>query len=225
MNGVSTSREGMSCIEKWAAINCIIYNEQIAILALQETHLDQTLLDQITDCFRKNLEIMNSPLLTNPHASAGVAFIINKALIHPKELTLTEIILGRAIMIRLKWLETCETSIINVYVPHNHEAQPDFWAKAITNRHTLCLLLPDFILGDFNVTKDSIDRAPTRQDKPHTSEVIREVCQKWNMQDTWQHMHPDVRCFTYCANIEGEQIQSCLDCIYMAHDISQYVFD
>jgi hypothetical protein len=27
INGASASREGMSCIEKWAAINCMIYNE------------------------------------------------------------------------------------------------------------------------------------------------------------------------------------------------------
>jgi hypothetical protein len=136
------------------------------------------------DCFGKNLEIMNSPLPTNPRASARVAFIINKALICPKELTLTEIIPGRAIMIRLKWLETCETSIINIYVPHNHKAQPDFWAKAITNRCTLCLPLPDFVLDDFNVAEDSINRAPARQDKPHASKVTRGVHWEWNIQDT-----------------------------------------
>lgn len=203
----------------------MIYNERIAILALQETHLDQALLDQIVECFGKNLEIMNSPLPTNPRASAGVAFVINKALIRPKELTLTEIDPGRAIMIRLKWLEMCETSIVNVYVPHNHEIQPEFWARAITNRRTLRLPLPDFVLGDFNVTEDAIDRAPARQDKPRATEAIRDVRREWNIQDTWRHAHPDARCFTYRANVDGEQVQSRLDRIYTANEISQYVFD
>ena len=225
VNGASASREGMSCIEKWAAINHMIYNERIAILALQETHLDQTLLDQIIECFGKNLEIMNSPLPANPCASAGVAFIINKALIRPKELTLTEIEPGRAIMIRLKWLESCETSIVNVYVPHDRDAQPDFWAKAMLNRRTLRLPLPDFVLGDFNVTEDSIDRAPAHLDRPRATDAIREVRREWNIQDTWRHTHPDTRCFTYHANVDGEQIQSRLDRIYTAHEISQHVFD
>ena len=70
----------MSCIDKWASINRTILNERIAILALQETHLDEHLLEQIRSCFGKNLEIINSPLPSSPRASAGVAFIINKAL-------------------------------------------------------------------------------------------------------------------------------------------------
>jgi hypothetical protein len=84
-------------------------------------------------------------------------------------------------MLRLKWLKTCETSIINVYVPHNHAVQLDFWAKAITNRHTLHLPLPDFVLGDFNVTEDSIDRAPAHHDIPQATEAMREVRCVWNI--------------------------------------------
>jgi hypothetical protein len=54
---------------------------------------------------------------------------------------------------------------------------------------------------------------------------MREVRREWNIQDTWRHTHPDARCFTYRANVDGEQIQSRLDRIYTAHDISQHVFD
>ena len=215
----------MSCIEKWAMINRMIHNERIAILALQETHLDQMLLDQLIDCFGKNLDIINSPLPSNPRASAGVAFIINKALIRPKEYSLTELDPGRAIMLHLKWLETCEISIVNVYAPHNRNDQPNFWARTMTNRRTKRLPLPDFVLGDFNVTEDSIDRAPAHHDDPTATETMRDVRCEWNIQDTWRHTHPDTRCFTYHASANGTQIQSRLDRIYTAHDISQHVFD
>jgi hypothetical protein len=38
-------------------------------------------------------------------------------------------------------------------------------------------------------------------------------------------MHPNARCFTYHANVNGNQIQSHLDRIYTAHQISQHIFD
>lgn len=126
MNRATAPSENMSCIDKWAMVNRIIHNERIAILALQETHLDQHLLDQVKNCFGKNLEITNSALPDSPRASAGVAFVINKALIRPKDLDITKLVLGRALMIKLKWLESCETSIINIYAPHNRKEQPNF---------------------------------------------------------------------------------------------------
>jgi len=129
MNGATAAKEKMSCIEKWARVNSTIYNEKIAILAIQETHLDQKLLEQVQSCFGKNLEIINSPLPENPRASAGVAFVINKALIRPKEYTITELVPGRATALEVKWLEQCSTSIFNIYAPHNRNEQPAFWAS------------------------------------------------------------------------------------------------
>lgn len=215
----------MSCIKKWAMINRTIQNEKIAILALQETHLDEDCLDQVHSCFGRNLNILNSPLPSNPHASAGVAFVINKALIRLKEYSITELVPGRSILIKLKWLESCETSILNVYAPHIRGKQPVFWAGATMNRRTLCALLPDFVLGDFNITEDSIDRVPARHIKDKATEALREVHRKWNIQDTWRHTHPNSRCFTYHANAGGAIIQSRLDCIYTTPEIAQHVFD
>ena len=211
MNGATAPSERMSCIDKWTMINRTIYNEKIAILALQETHLDQNLLEQVNSCFRKNLEIINSALPNNPCASAGVAFVINKALICPKDLLVTELVPGRAMMIKLKWLESCETSIINIYAPHNRNEQPNFWANVITNRCTRRLPLPDFVLGDFNVTEDAIDRSPAHQDDQEVIDALRDVRCEWNILDTWRQTNPATRCFTYHANMNGSPIRSCLD--------------
>ena len=225
VNRATASREGMSLIEKWASINRMIYNEKITVLALQETHLDQERLDQIQACFSKNLEIINSPLPENPRASAGVAFVINKALIRPKETTVKVLLPGRAIMLKIKWLESCSSSIINIYAPHNRRLQPEFWAEATANRRTLRMPLPDFVLGDFNVTEDAIDHVPAHHDLQIATEAIRDVRREWNIQDTWRLTHPDTRTFTYHANTNNAQIQSRLDRIYTTPEVAQQVFD
>jgi len=225
MNGATAPSERMSCIDKWAMINHTIYNEKIAILALQETHLDQHLLEQVNNCFGKNLEIINSELPDNPRSSAGVAFVINKALICPKDLSVTELVPGRAIMLKIKWLESCKTSIVNVYVLHNRNKQPNFWANIITNRCTRRLPLPDFVLGDFNVTEDAINRSPAHQDDQEAIEALREIRREWNILDGWRHTNPATRCFTYHANTNGSHIQSCLDRIYTSQNIAQHIFD
>ena len=203
----------------------MIYNEKIAVLALQETHLDQDRLDQIKACFSKNLEIINSPLPANPRASAGVAFVINKALIRPKEATVKVLSPGRAIMLKIKWLDSCSTSLINVYAPHNRNQQPEFWAETTANRCILRMPLPDFILGDFNVTEDSIDRVPVHHDIQTATEALRDVRREWNIQDTWRITHPDTRSFTYHANANNAEIQSRLDRVYTSPEIAQQVFD
>ena len=225
MNGATSTREKMTCTEKWAMVNKTIFNERIAILALQETHLDDSILEQIQTCFGRNLEIINSPLSENPCASAGVAFVINKALIKPKEYEVKELVPGRAISLRVKWLEKYTTTITNIYVPYNRGDQPEFWAMAKTCHHTLRLPLLDIVLGDFNVTEDAIDRAPAHIDDLAAIEALREVRCEWNIQDTWRHANPSARQFTYHANVNGTFIHSRLDRIYTSEEMSQHVFD
>ena len=225
MNGATAPSEHMSYIDKWVMINHTIYNEKIVISALQETHLDHQLLEQVNNCFGKKLEIINLELPDNPHVSARVAFIVNKALICPTNLTVTEIVPGRALMLKIKWLESCKTSIVNVYVPHHRNKQPNFWANITANRCTLCLPLLDFVLGDFNITEDAIDRIPTCQDDHEAMDMLRELQREWNLLDVWRYMNPATRCFTYHANANALPIHSHLDRIYTSQNIAQHVFN
>lgn len=225
VNGATAPTQGMSCIDKWTMINRTIFNEKIAILALQETHLDQTLFDQVNACFGKNLEIINSPLPTNPRSSAGVAFIINKALIRPNDLSVMELIPGRATMLKLRWLESCEAAIVNIYAPNGKNDQITFWTQVIEKRRTARLPLPDFVLGDFNITEDAIDRSPAHLDDAAAIDAMREVRRAWNIQDTWRHHNPDTRAYTYHANVNGSYTQSRLDRVYTTQDVAQHVFD
>ncbi|KAH9952646.1 hypothetical protein BJV74DRAFT_717897, partial [Russula compacta] len=88
---------------KWSYINNMMRTEQIAILALQETHLDDDLLGDINGHYDKGLDIYNSPMPDHQRSSGGVAFVLWKALIVPEKLQTYEFMPGRALMMKLSW--------------------------------------------------------------------------------------------------------------------------
>ena len=225
INGFAAPASNMSGIDKWSTINRTISDNKIAILALQETHLDHDLLQNITDCFGKRLEIINSQHPTNPRATAGVAFVINKTLIKPKEYKVIELQPGRAMALKIKWLENEETVLINIYAPNARGEHSKFWETIDIERRAKGLRRPDFMLGDFNVTEDNIDRAPAHQDDPNATEALRNLRHIWNLQDSWRHSHPNERCFTYRATANGNQIQSRLDRIYTTSSVNNQILE
>ena len=164
MNGLAAQDGDTNPNGKWKWVNRTLNENKIAILALQETHLDQTTVDRIRKDYNRKMEIMFSADPDSPRARAGVAFIINKTLIAPREIIMHEILPGRALLIKIKWLESEETNILNIYAPNNKSSHPTFWKRIEDTRMRKRLPRPDFMLGDFNVTEDKIDRAPAKPD-------------------------------------------------------------
>lgn len=164
MNRFTAPNTNLMGIEKWSTVYRTINDHKIAILALQETHLDDNLLMSVHECFGKRLSVVNSKHPGNPRASAGVAFVINRALIAPKDLVVTELIEGRALAIKFKWHNEDEILMINVYAPNTRSEHTKFWETIDTKRHSKGLRRPDMMLGDFNVTEELIDRAPAHLD-------------------------------------------------------------
>ena len=156
---------GLSPSGKWALINNTIYNEKITIFALQETHMDEDLLKNINECFSKNLHIIASADPTCPTTSAGTAFVINKAKIRTQECQAYELIPGRAHYLSIKWLNSCTVTVANIYAPNNRAKHDAFWHTIEVERIAHRLPIPNFTLGDFNVTKELIDRAPPKETK------------------------------------------------------------
>jgi ribonuclease HI/exonuclease III len=225
LNGAASPTENMSFLTKWKVVSDTIQTEKIAILAVQETHLDQQMKEQLQNRFEKNLQFVVSPHPDSPRAKAGTAFVINKTLINPKEIQVHELIPGRALWIDVKWLESCSTSILNIYAPNERKAHPDFWAQALTERRARHLPKPDFTLGDFNITEDALDRNPPKLDDETATTTLREVKQEWDIQDTWRHANPNERAYTYRAQTHTERIQARLDRIYINKRIEQHTFD
>ena len=128
-------------------------------------------------------------------------------------------------MIQLKWPDNKQLSIINVYVPVNRREQPEFWASVETRRREKTLPCPDFLLGDFNITEDAIDRAPPKYDDHRAAETLRDIRLSWEIQDQWQHAHPNTKQYTYRSFTNERTRLSRLDRIYSARRHSQTVFE
>jgi len=225
VNGAAAPSENMNYREKWRTISHALHTEKIAILAIQESHLDQDMTETLGRNFEKNLKILNSAHPDNPRATAGVGFIINKQLIDPDEIEMHELIPGRAAFLKIKWLKSCTATILNVYAPNDRSEHANFWARIMTERRAKHLPIPDFTLGDFNVTEDPIDRMPPKLDDESAIAALRELRHEWNIRDTWRWANPTENAFTYRAQTRNERIQARLDRIYISRRAEPFTFD
>ena len=57
MNGLTSPTHQMNHIRKWAMINQMLNKHKIAILALQETHLNEEKIEEVCKCFSKKMHI------------------------------------------------------------------------------------------------------------------------------------------------------------------------
>jgi ribonuclease HI len=224
INGATAPSSNMNLIEKWSMINRTIRTEKVAILALQETHLDEERASDIQRCFQKSFDLHYSSDTGNPRALAGVAFIINKALIAPEQISVKALIPGRAAVLSIAWSAVTRITILNIYAPVERHKQSEFWSQIERRRTRARIPRPDFVLGDFNVTEDPLDRSPAHPDDRAATDALRRIKHKWEIQDYWRHTHPNERLFTYRAAREDGWIQSRLDRIYAARRHAPIIF-
>ena len=225
INGLHTITEGSHTFEKWAEINATMKKEKITILAVQETHLDEQNLNTLHQALGKRLHIINSQLKENPRTSAGVAFVLNKDLINTNKLEAHKLIKGRAMAMKLTWKNEEETLLINVYAPNRKSNHQDFWEKVENERTKQRLRKPDFVLGDFNLTEEPIDRFPAKHDNHNTIMALREFRLNTGVQDEWRHAFPKAREYTYRMTLNKQQIKSQLDRIHISQPKSKFTFD
>ena len=76
ING-ATSQDS-SLLQKWGEISSLLYKHKIAILALQEMHMNQEMTDQIRECFSRNLDVIALEDLMSPTSKAGMEQSPNK---------------------------------------------------------------------------------------------------------------------------------------------------
>ena len=224
MNGLTAPTEGLTFLEKWSLVNQTLNKFKIAVLALQETHLDPETVDRLRQCFGKKMHIEFSQDPDAPRTTAGVAFVINRSLIAPSAIKVHTLHAGRALNLKIKWLESESTSLMNIYAPVNKRTHPDFWDGIEKKRLEYGLPRPDFLLGDFNVTEDAIDRAPAKLDDKAATDKLRDTRLAWDVRDAWRSEHPSEKAFTYRANTSEQAIKSRLDRIYIANRLTTFTF-
>ncbi|OJT08742.1 Transposon TX1 uncharacterized 149 kDa protein [Trametes pubescens] len=215
--GTENSMEGSN---KWMLVNQLVRDRKIAILALQEAHLDDRRADLLNKVFERNMEVLHSPDPANSTGARGVAFAINKRVLKEYKPILRIIIPGRAILLTIQWSVDRTLKILNVYAPNDMPANAAFWQTLKeTNMGRV-----DIMMGDCNVVEESTDRIPQREDPEAPRTALQALCEKLLLQDGWRSSHPLERGFTYLQ--ESTASQSRLDRIYvrrpMAKDCSDW---
>jgi hypothetical protein len=71
VNGARAPTANMNFIDKWSLINCTIRTNKIALLALQETHLDKDRVESIRRCFGNSFELTYSSDPDRPAQKPG----------------------------------------------------------------------------------------------------------------------------------------------------------
>ena len=127
---------------------------------------------------------------TNPRQSAGVAFVINKGIVTFTDLQMVKLFKGRAQAIKLNWNNQGEIRLINIYVPNQRNEHTFFWNTAQLQLLQADFGNPDFVLGDFNVTEEPIDRVPLKQDNTNAIVALRDAKNFLGVRDKWRHAFP-----------------------------------
>lgn len=202
--------------DKWLEIYGVLNRNKIAILAIQESHLTEELANKINTLFETKLLLIHSPL-PESNNTAGVAIIINKGLLSTNKITHETLIPGRAIMVTIPWHADKPLKILNIYAPNDSNANEKFWdtlnEKINANPH----LKPDTMVGDFNLTEDSLDRLPCHPDDPAAVTALGNLKSNLNLVDGWRRTYPDRREYSHqhVPNIS----QGCLDRIYISNNL------
>ncbi|KAA1469621.1 DNase I-like protein, partial [Dentipellis sp. KUC8613] len=225
MKGRASTLLGWSSTSKWAEIQYTMKHNTIAILALQETHLDQPHINEINTLYSKRLRVFSTADPTRPATSSSVAFVLNKSLLNTSLCTTAVLIPGRALFLSLKWHNHESLHFLNVYAPVETPQQPDFWNCLVEKWAALHLPKPDFLLGDFNLTEDALDRAPVCIDPVVATDSLRNAHIRLGVQDYWRHTFPDTRLFTYTSPFHQHFSQSRLDRIYTSDRVSPTVYE
>lgn len=135
----------------------------VKVLALQETHLTERLVNSLHKYLGRRLEILYSAPPERSTSAQGVAFVLNKDKTNIKDAKLTEITPGRAILLTLPWHKTLVVTILNIYAPNSPSENAKFWQDLDRRWMEMHLEEPDIMLGDFNMVEDTAYPAEKRR--------------------------------------------------------------
>ncbi|KAI0337282.1 DNase I-like protein, partial [Trametopsis cervina] len=204
-------------------INQLVREQKIALLAVQETHLNDDHVNSLHSLFGKRLTILHSASPERETSAQGIAFVINNERLDPSTATLLEIIPGRAALLTFLWHKTVTMRIMTVYAPNSPTENESFWDQISDKINSGDVPKPNVILGDFNIVEDHRDRLPPRQDHLAATLALQRLYTAANLSDAWRETHPDTRQYSY-AQDHGTSL-SRLDRIYMTKALARTAVD
>ena len=202
------NKDKMSMVVDWLRTN------NIAILALQETHLMEDTINDLNNKYR-NLKFFRSGLTTS---SGGILFIVSERTGTPQDINFKVFEKGRSSILSLKY-KNQELSIVNVYMPNHKTLQKEALIN-LTKELRNCQNITEtelLVLGDWNFVEDKIDRSPQHDDDRRVTREMAKLKATYNLTDGWREANPDSRTFTWegTAGSERRKIFSRIDRIYI----------
>ncbi|KAI0349338.1 DNase I-like protein, partial [Trametes cingulata] len=207
--------DGSDDSNKWLLVNQMMRDSRIGVLAVQEAHLDEKRADDIRSLFGQRLDLLFSADPSNPLGARGVAFVVNKKVLQASDLSLKEIVPGRAALLELTWSTNRRLKILNVYGPNDRQESAIFW-RAIKSAGLTNI---SFMLGDLNVVEFPMDRLPRKDDASQAQEALHDLTLSLRVVDGWRRENPDTCAYTYLQQATGSQ--SRIDRIYVARNMSK----
>ncbi|KAI0329238.1 DNase I-like protein, partial [Cubamyces sp. BRFM 1775] len=201
---------------KWLQVNQVLREKRIAVLALQETHLSAERVKMLNDLFKENMEVVYSADPENETGARGVAFAINKRFVKQPKYTTIEVVPGRAAVLDLKWSDSRQLRMLNVYGPNDPHQNAKFWSDLRECEQTRNV---DMVLGDLNVVTSPMDRIPERSDGEEPVRELDTFIESRNLVDGWRLTNAHKRAYTYLQRSTGSQ--SRIDRVYARRDILQ----
>ncbi|KAJ7763069.1 Endonuclease/exonuclease/phosphatase [Mycena metata] len=205
--------------DKWLYINQIMRSRRIGVLGLQETHLSPGEVDDIHKIFGKRLQVYASIDPASPQ-SKGVAFVVNKEISNIEGIETEELIPGRALRISIPWHGESRVTGVVAYAPNDPTENARFLDILETK---LRRRKPDFVLGDFNMVEDAIDRMPHHKDANVVTEAMLEFKSKLHLIDGWRRAFPDLKSYTFLHAATGSQ--SRIDRVLLTENMMKYTYD
>ena len=103
--------------QKWNELNQLMREAKIGILCLQETHLTKEDEEMINRLYGRRITLHNSSS-ESASSTQGVSIVLNRELVDVKGIQFSEIIPGRAMILRMHWHADKYLTIMNVYAPN-----------------------------------------------------------------------------------------------------------
>ncbi|KAH6904207.1 Endonuclease/exonuclease/phosphatase, partial [Coprinopsis sp. MPI-PUGE-AT-0042] len=193
--------------DKWQQINRVMKKGKISVLAVQETHLSDDRTKELNAQFSGQMKIYNSCDGETTNAR-GVAIVIDYNLMKSGPVVTRKIIPGRAITTTIPWKNGREKmTFLAVYAPNERDKNAQFWSKLSGHfdQDEETAPRPDFMLGDFNVTEDDIDRLPPRPDNEEAVEALQTLRQKLGLIDGWRMENPDRVMYSWARPVSQQE--------------------
>ena len=198
--------------DKWKDLTTMIRKNNILVLAIQESHLNEEEAEKLRERHPKLIIESNGKEMNKE----GVAFVMNKDLMVGKTWTHTSLTVGRVSRLQINCGQGLNLDLINVYGPNDEAEKPDFikslnedmkWAEDMEN---------PVLLGDFNFVEEEVDGFPRRHDKNRIRREFLKLKKNWGLVDGWRMQHPTTRDFTF---EETNQSMARIDRIYVSDKI------